>query len=64
MKCLLQDGDVVDIVLVHGIMGGASWTWRQHDCQGEKNILSHTQRKNLLNSFTPGKDESMLIFLL
>ena len=37
-------------------MGGASFTWRQHDSQGHKPVMSFDQRKNLLNDIPPGKN--------
>ncbi|XP_076068995.1 protein SERAC1-like [Oratosquilla oratoria] len=37
----------VDIVLVHGVMGGAGWTWRQHDSEKHKQPIAQSYRKKL-----------------
>ncbi|XP_053636800.2 protein SERAC1 isoform X1 [Cherax quadricarinatus] len=39
---------LLDIILVHGIKGGAAWTWRQHDQQRYRPLLSQEKRRNIL----------------
>ena len=41
---------VVDVILVHGMMGGAAWTWRQNDCMKHLPILSQDLRRQILNN--------------
>ncbi|XP_042858281.1 protein SERAC1-like isoform X2 [Penaeus japonicus] len=38
----------IDIILVHGIQGGAELTWRQHDQERKKPLLTQKQRQSLL----------------
>ncbi|XP_042217177.1 protein SERAC1-like isoform X2 [Homarus americanus] len=44
-----EKSPVVDIILVHGIKGGAAWTWRQHDKGKHKPLLSQEKRKEILS---------------
>nr|XP_045593076.1 protein SERAC1-like [Procambarus clarkii] len=39
---------LVDIILVHGIKGGAAWTWRQHDQERQRPLLSQENRRDIL----------------
>ena len=39
---------VLDIILVHGIKGGAGWTWREHDQGKFKPLISQEDRRNIL----------------
>lgn len=47
----------VDIILVHGINGGASWTFRQHDTQKHKPIITQEKRTQL---YTQANNTGML----
>ncbi|XP_068205735.1 protein SERAC1-like isoform X2 [Palaemon carinicauda] len=44
-----NENPLLDIVLVHGIKGSASWTWREHDQGKSKRLISQEQRRNMLN---------------
>lgn len=39
----------IDIILVHGIQGGAELTWRQHDQERKKPLLTQEQRQKILS---------------
>lgn len=43
-----QENPLLDIILVHGIKGSASWTWREHDQGKSKPLISQEQRRKLL----------------
>lgn len=50
MPDVMQSENVeIDIILVHGIQGGAELTWRQHDQQREKPLLTQEQRQKILS---------------
>lgn len=40
---------LLDIVLVHGIEGGAPWTWRQRDTDTERPFIPQTLRQKIKN---------------
>ena len=48
---------LLDIVLVHGIEGGAPWTWRQRDADADKPLLPQHLRREI-KSLKEGKIDS------
>ncbi|XP_071532518.1 protein SERAC1-like isoform X2 [Panulirus ornatus] len=44
-----EKAPVLDIILVHGIKGGAAWTWRQHDVEKHRPLISQEQRRKIFS---------------